>query len=67
MSAVIDDIISEMRQANAADDDFDNAMNDNTDGDEDEYVESLQAEFDKHRAKALSFLDKLWKISRPVR
>lgn len=53
-----DNIVSELRLACAANDDLKNAMDDTPD--EDEYIDELQVDYDKHSSKALELLHKFY-------
>lgn len=63
ITKLIDNAVTEMRLANIANDDIQNAIDDNDEiGSEDTYIDELQKQFDKHRAKALSILDKCQRL-----
>jgi hypothetical protein len=63
VAKLIDNAITEMRFANIANDDLQNAISDNDeDGSEDRYINKLQKEFDKHRAKTFSILDRCQRL-----
>lgn len=63
ITKLIDNAVTEMRLANIANDDIQNAIDDNDEiGNEDTYINKLQKQFDKHRTKVLSILDKCQRL-----
>lgn len=63
IAKLIDNVVTEMRFANVTNDDLQNAIDDNDEiGSEDAYINKLQKQFDKHRAKALSILDRCHRL-----